>query len=156
VCAQAPPRLWLAGSSALLVLLLASAARADARELAVGVSAVGDLPPAGGVDGNLELGLSDTLSLRLALGGRLGDHGLAGRSSVGLTAAWNVLTWVPELTLAAGGELQGGRVRALAFVAAGVRRYFSLRWSLGLDFGLGRRENDPFGFVAATLWRSLP
>lgn len=110
--------------------------RADAGEVALGVQVGGAYEPAAGRAGvALRLGTSDWASVEGRLGLGLGDDRAAGLVAGGLVVAWDVLAWVPELTVTAGFWIDRERSEPRISGELGVRRYVGRRWAIGLAAG---------------------
>lgn len=142
-------RLRLLAAAALL-LLGSATARADAGDRAVGFRTEGlwlhtqDTELNTGawrVTALVEEGLSDWLAARLEAGIQLAGEVVApgaagaepslfsGLGTLGVVAAFDVLTWVPEVYLG-GGLLVGDTWRARLVSRLGVKRYISLHTAL--------------------------
>jgi hypothetical protein len=127
---------------------------ADRGELLWGGAAVGELPGAAGVDGLAQLGLTDVLWLRGSVGGRYRFPGVAGEALVGLVGAWDVLAWVPELSVSAGGTV-GARSDLELQVGAGLRRWVGLdtSFTIVLSGGYRPRLGERYGTLSIGLRR---
>ena len=152
-------RLSFALSSVALAIVLLGAlslAHADAGELALGPTLSLGLHPATGALGlSGELGLSDWLATRASASATLNDAGhFGGRGLAGLVAAWDVLSWVPELVAVVGVDAAHNETAAvLVALSLGLRGYWSLDWSWEITAGGGLRRDETFGMAALTIWR---
>ena len=138
---------------AALAALAPAHARADRGELLWGGAAVGELPRAAGVDGLAQLGLTDVLWLRGSVGGRYRFAGVAGEALVGLVGAWDVLAWVPEVSVSAGATV-GSQTDLELQVGAGLRRWVGLdtSFTIVLSGGYRPRLGERYGTLAIGLW----
>ena len=145
------------GSLALGVFLLAvlsatpAPLQAAAGDRSLGVQLGGTSRPAGRLGGHLSLGLAELLALRLEAELGLGPdrpdapHGLEAVTGLGLTLAYDVLAWVPALTVLAGAALGPGPVQARALARAEVRRYLGLHMYAWLGAGAEWRRHSCWG-----------
>ncbi|MEK7705718.1 MAG: hypothetical protein AAB426_12220 [Myxococcota bacterium] len=118
-----------------LVPMLARANR-DEQSLTLRLGAV-HAPLALEVGAAYTRGLSELVALELAGGLGHGTEGTYGVATGGVRIALDVLTWVPSLAGTVGGCVASGEgARALSEVRAGVRRYLSFDWSVGMDVGV--------------------
>jgi hypothetical protein len=117
-----------------LALALAAPAYASSDAVHAGVGVTYASPDEARVEGRVSFGLTDFLSFRFNAGMAFGDVTRA-LVSGGVVYAYDVVTWVPELGVYGGGSLgdniHHGRVLALA----GVRRYFTRTFNVGLSAG---------------------
>ncbi len=121
-----------------MTLVAPQAARADKGELALGPQTALIYPVAGRVGAAARLGLTDWISVEARLGIGYDRTRLSGNASAGLVLAWDVLTWVPELAVAAGVSLPSGESgrRDPRFGAdVGVRTFFGPRASFSIAAG---------------------
>jgi hypothetical protein len=79
---------------------------------------------------NLDLGVSELLGLRARLDAEPGSSTALG-GMLGVVAALDALTWVPELELAAGLRRERDVTRPALALEVALRRYVSMRWSIG-------------------------
>lgn len=139
------------------ILILCASPRsswADAGDVAIGAELGAACDPAGGrVGAALRLGISDWAAVEGRLGLGVGDGRLAGRAAGGLVGVWDVLTWVPEATLAVGCQIDREQSEPRIIGEVGVRRYVGRRWAIGLAAGA---EWGPaagaFATVRASFW----
>ncbi len=128
-------------------------ARADAGEWLVGAGGVVQLPLEGGVVASADVGLSDVWAAQAQLEGRWGASA-AGVALLGVVAAWDVFSWVPELSLAAGARLDEELHPAVA-ARLGVRRYLSPNWSVTLAAGAVAWPEKIAPTIWLELWRTM-
>ncbi len=87
------------------------------------------------VDGRLQYGLSQFLSLRGSAGAGFSEDGTRALLSAGLVYAYDVVTWVPELGVYGGVSLGDGYHHGRVLTLAGVRRYLSRTTSIAVSAG---------------------
>lgn len=122
----------------LCCLALAAApesARADAGDLAFGVSGGYATPREGRLLARGSYGISDALALRVDVGAGFADEFTRGLASGGIVYAYDVVSWVPELGVYGGVSFADGTSFGRAAVLAGMRRYINRATSVTLSAG---------------------
>ena len=136
------------------VLFSFSTARADSGDMGLSLEAVGYSTPAVGLVGSFRYGLSDVFSLEAGLGGGLhwssDDVVGVGAGALGVVAALDVFSWVPEFELGVGATGFQGDFTPIGYLGLKCRWVLDFNWSLfvggqgafsldNLDFsGVGR------------------
>ncbi len=114
-----------------VVLLWGATAQAGSGELALGAAAT-YVGPAEGVVGPLAtVGLHDFVALRGLAQGGYGEDGAALLVAGELVLLFDVIAWVPELSLGGGVRVAEDGSAGLLLASFGVRRYVSMEWSVG-------------------------
>ncbi|MBN1962171.1 MAG: hypothetical protein JW841_14620, partial [Deltaproteobacteria bacterium] len=135
--------------SFIFLLISPRSAFADIDETLVGLEAVAEYSTATqfGTDATLHLGLNDVASLHGWLGGRYLDNKQFDKNldaGIGLTFAFDVLAWVPELTFGVGLRTSFEHSKADVRAALILRRYLSVDWSLTMGGGGGWLSSNNF------------
>ena len=144
-------------SLAIALVFVASAlapavGHADKGEVSLGAGAVLRWPRAAGGELGARLGVGDFLAIDARVGGGMTSaHGL-GYAEGGVVALFDVLTWVPELRLAVGAELQGGDVSPVAHATLGLRRFLTADVSTALEAGGAWTPHEWRGTLGLTFW----
>ncbi len=109
-------------------------ARADLGELALGPRLEVAAPFAMRAAGAARLGLTDWAAVEVHLGGGL--DGKSGFARLGMVAALDVFTWVPEVLLGAGVGADGEEKQARGLLELRLRGFFAAHGALGLAGGV--------------------
>lgn len=137
----------------LVAFLAPHGLRADKGELAIGPQVTSIYPVAGRLGAAARLGLTDWISVEARLGIGYDRQRLSSNAVVGLVLAWDVLTWVPEFSIAAGVSLPDGELDPRFGADVGFRHHFGLSTSFGL--AAGAEWGPLLGWTATarmTLW----
>jgi len=136
-----------------LAMLMAQPALADAGDKSIGVLGAFDAPNGarGGVAG--ELGVADMLAARLEASFGERDHVPSAQLIAGPTLAWDVVQWVPAITLAGGAEHAGDSTYGIGVARLEIRRY--LQRQLWVSAGIGgtyRQRQLDVQALASVFW----
>ena len=111
-----------------------STAQADSGDIVLSLEAVGDSTPATTLSGSARYGLSDVFSVETGVGARLlwsADEVTAGgMGHLGLVAALDVFSWVPELAIGVGSTLTKGDYEPLVYLGLKCRWVLDFNWSV--------------------------
>ena len=129
-------------------------ALADVGELALGGIAQAAWPAAGGLGLGLRWGLGDWWAADARLIGGQNDEDWLASGSLGVIFVADVTTWVPELRLAAGGQVAAELTPQIT-LTAGTRVYLDRLWSLAVEAGGCWSFEQWSALINLVLWRSL-
>ncbi|MEM6730861.1 MAG: hypothetical protein AAF658_04860 [Myxococcota bacterium] len=117
------------------MLLVSVHARADAGDRNLELSGGYRTDDAADVLGGVRVGLSDFVSARALAGLRFDPDQLAGRLEISAGYAFDVLTWVPELSAGVAVDVDDVDVSLTGLAFVSVRRYVSRDAFLALELG---------------------
>ena len=129
-----------------------STVRADAGELRLGVVGPGRWPAGAGLTLDGQLGLTDLVSAEVSLGAIVRKGDPFGLGTARLTAALDVVSWVPELSIGVGVSAGEGRALLRLVVGGRLRRVVSPTWSWSFGGEGERRDDEWSGIGLLGLW----
>jgi hypothetical protein len=136
-----------------MMTLAPAVAWADAGELAIGPLLGATLPVEARAGLAARVGIGDWLAIDARLAAGLWQGQAGGVADLGLIAAWDVLSWVPEVRLTGGGRWFGDRLSPRVSAHLGVRHYLTMSTSITLEGGAEWNSGDDIrAVVSLTVW----